>query len=73
MSINYNIIDSIKNKVQTPCYIVSEKLLEDNLKVLRKVSDATGCKILLAQKAFSTYYYYPLVGKYIDGVTASGL
>ncbi len=59
--------------VPTPCYIVEEGLLRKNLEVLRHVIDETGCKILLAQKCFSMYYYYPLIGKYIDGVTASGL
>ena len=32
-----------------------------------------GCKILLAQKAFSCFYEYPLIGQYLDGTTASGL
>jgi carboxynorspermidine decarboxylase len=59
--------------VPTPCYIVEEGLLRKNLEVLRGIIDKTGCKILLAQKCFSMYYYYPLIGKYIDGVTASGL
>lgn len=33
----------------------------------------TGCKILLAQKAFSCFYEYPLIGQYLSGTTASGL
>ena len=73
MGITYECIKNVMNEVPTPCYIVSEALLEKNLKLLRSVSDQTGCKILLAQKAFSMYYYYPLIGKYLDGVTASGL
>lgn len=73
MKINYNILNNIQNEVPTPCYIVSEVLLKKNLEVLRHVCDETGCKILLAQKAFSMYAYYPLVGKYLSGVTASGL
>lgn len=65
--------EKIQDRVSTPCYLVSEALLRKNLEKLRCVRDAAGCKILLAQKAFSMYYYYPLIGKYIDGVTASGL
>ena len=42
-------------EVPTPCYIVDEKLLRHNLEILRHVCDETGCKILLAQKAFSMY------------------
>lgn len=60
-------------KLPSPCYIVDESLLEKNLKVLNGVMKRTGCKILLAQKAFSMYTMYPLIGKYLSGTTASGL
>ena len=73
MGIDYERINRVIGEVPTPCYIVSESLLERNLKLLRQVADQTGCKILLAQKAFSMYFYYPLIGQYLDGVTASGL
>lgn len=59
--------------VKTPYYAIDERLLEKNLKMLRGVMDASGCKILLAQKCFSTYQTYPLIGQYLTGVTASGL
>lgn len=62
---------SIYREVSTPCYIVAESLLKHNLEILRHVCDETGCKILLAQKAFSMYYFYPLLGKYLAGATAS--
>lgn len=73
MGINYDLIKGIWDEVPTPCYIVSETLLKRNLEILRHICDRTGCKILLAQKAFSMYSFYPLIGKYLDGVTASGL
>lgn len=57
----------------TPCYVVDEQKLIDNLTVLKSVSDRAGCKILLAQKAFSMFRVYPLIGKYLAGTTASGL
>lgn len=57
----------------TPCYVVDETLLRKNLKILKSVQDRTGCKILLAQKAFSMYGTYPLIGEYLSGTTASGL
>ncbi len=59
--------------LDTPCYLVDETKLIDNLKILRNVSQAAGCKILLAQKAFSMFSLYPLIGQYLDGTTASGL
>lgn len=57
----------------TPCYVVDEKLIIKNLEILKSVMDRTGCKILLAQKAFSMYSLYPLIGRYLSGTTASGL
>lgn len=59
--------------VKTPCYIVDEDKLEDNCKVLKSVMDKCGCKILLAQKAFSCYGTYELMANYLVGTTASGL
>ena len=59
--------------LHTPCYVIDRDRLEENLKVLRGVMDRTGCRILLAQKAFSCYAVYPLVSQYLCGATASGL
>jgi len=58
---------------KTPAFIVSEVLLRKNLQRLEYVRKQTGCKILLAQKAFSMFHFYPLVADYLDGCTASGL
>lgn len=60
-------------EVPTPSYVVDLVKLEENLKILRKVADESGAKILLAQKAFSMFSVYPLIRKYLDGSTASGL
>lgn len=57
----------------TPCYLVDETRLTRNLEILKSVSDRTGCKILLAQKAFSMFSLYPLIGRYLAGTTASSL
>lgn len=61
------------SSLPTPCYVVDETLLKKNLKILKSVQDRTGCRILLAQKAFSMYSAYPLIGEYLSGTTASGL
>ena len=61
------------NELPTPCYVIDERKLRKNLEILKKVKDDTGCKILLAQKAFSNFFEYPLIGQYLDGTTASGL
>ena len=59
--------------MKTPCYLIDEAKLEANLQVLASVREHAGVKILLAQKAFSCFALYPLVAKYLDGATASGL
>lgn len=61
------------SKVKTPCYVTDEVLLKHNLEILDRVRKETGCRILLAQKAFSMYSTYPLLSQYLDGTTASGL
>lgn len=57
----------------TPCYVIDEAKLEQNLKILNGIRERTGAKILLAQKAFSMYKLYPLIAEYLDGTCASGL
>jgi carboxynorspermidine decarboxylase len=59
--------------VPTPVYIVDRRLLEDNLKILDYVQKRAGCKILGALKGFSMYHFFPLMGKYLSGVTSSSL
>lgn len=58
---------------RTPYFLVEEEKLLHNLEILREVKERSGCKILLAQKAFSMYACYPLIAKYLDGSAASGL
>ena len=60
-------------KVPSPCYVVDERLLTKNLEVLNSVQERTGAKILLALKGFSMHSTFPLVGKYLAGVTSSSL
>ena len=67
-----NLDIDIKN-LPTPCYIVDERLLVKNLEILDSIQKRTGCKILLAQKGFSMHSVYPLIGKYLAGVTSSSL
>ncbi len=60
-------------EIPTPCYIIEEKRLQENGRILAEVSRRTGCKILLAQKAFSNYDCYPVLAEYLAGTEASGL
>ena len=62
-----------ESKTHTPCYIVQERALKENGEQLAGLARETGCRILLAQKAFSMFRVYPLIGNYLAGTTASGL
>ena len=57
----------------TPCYILDERALRRNGEILGKLAQETGCRILLAQKAFSNYDLYPVLQPYLAGTEASGL
>lgn len=59
--------------LKTPYYLLDEAKFERNLKILASVRKRAGVKILLAQKAFSCFALYPLISRYLDGTTASGL
>ncbi len=62
-----------EEKIRTPYFLVDEKRLRQNLEILKEVSEKAGCKILLAQKAFSMFSVYPLIRQFLAGTTASGL
>ena len=59
--------------LRTPCYVIDEERLKDNGRILASVAENTGCRILLAQKAFSNYDFYPALATYLAGTEASGL
>jgi len=66
-------IDIDISTLPSPAYLVDERLLTRNLEILNEVQERSGAKILLAQKGFSMHSMYPLVGKYLHGVTSSSL
>jgi len=60
-------------RVPTPCYLVDEVALENNLKILSHVQEAAGCKILMALKGFAMWHFAPMIGKYLNGTSASSV
>jgi len=60
-------------RVSSPCYVVDEAAIEDNLRVLERVQRESGAKVLLALKAFAMFSLAPLVERYLSGTCASGL
>lgn len=57
----------------TPYYLCEEKLLRKNLELLKRVSDESGTKVLLALKGFAFSGLADLVSRYLSGCTCSGL
>ncbi len=60
-------------RLTTPVYICEEEKLEANLKLLQHVKEQSGARVILALKGFAMFATFDLVGRYLDGCTASGL
>ncbi|UJF25045.1 carboxynorspermidine decarboxylase [Suttonella sp. R2A3] len=60
-------------RLPTPCYVVDQALLERNLRLLARVQQESGAKVLLALKGFAMHHFAPLIDQYLSGVCASGL
>ena len=68
-----NLSEAALSSLPTPCYLLDEAQLRRNGEILLGVQKRTGCKILLAQKAFSNFDCYPVLAPYLAGTEASGL
>lgn len=63
----------VPDAVPSPCYVLEEHLLRQNLELLRHVADAAGATVLCALKGFAMWSTFPMVRQYLDGATASSL
>ncbi|WP_336046364.1 carboxynorspermidine decarboxylase [Solibacillus ferritrahens] len=61
------------SQAPSPAFVVDERLLERNLKLLKSVQDRTNCDILLALKGFSMWSTFPMARNYLAGITSSSL
>lgn len=68
-----NLPEEQLRRLPTPCYLLDEAQLRRNGEILLGVQQRTGCRILLAQKAFSNFNVYPVLAPYLAGTEASGL
>ena len=68
-----NVVTLNYMKLTTPYYLIHEKNLLRNLKIINHVRKNSGAKIVLALKCFSTWSVFPLMKKYMDGTTSSSL
>lgn len=59
--------------MKTPYYLCEERLLRKNLELLKRVSDESGAKVLLALKGFAFSGLADVVSEYLSGCACSGL
>lgn len=59
-------------RVETPAFVIDTAALEQNLELLARVQEGARCGILLALKGFAVWSTFPIVGRHLVGVSASG-
>lgn len=59
--------------VPSPCYVLHETLLADNMKMIDKVRKNAGVEIIVALKANAMWSIFPELRRHSDGATASSL
>lgn len=64
--IDYNIVPS-------PCFVIDEARLRNNLSIIKNVQERAGVKIIMALKAFAMFPVFPIIKEYIGVTTASSL
>ncbi len=67
------ITPGILRQLPSPCWLLEEHLLEQNLMILKDIKNRGGVKILLALKGYALWHSFPLIREYLDGCCASGL
>ena len=60
-------------RVPSPCFVIDEVKLRENLSLIADISQASNARILMALKAFSMWSLAPVIGDYLHGCCASGL
>ena len=60
-------------QVPSPCYVLDEQLLRNNLALIKSVKERAGVNIIMAFKAFSLWPAFPIVREYIPYSTASSI
>lgn len=61
------------DKIPSPCYVMEESLLRNNLKLIKSVKDRANVNIILAFKAFALWKSFPIIREYIGYSTASSV
>ena len=73
VSLNFKYIKLDYSKIPSPAFVLDEKLLRKNLKLINRVQNEAGIEIILAFKGFAMWSAFPIVRQYLKGATASSL
>jgi len=65
--------ETVLNLFPSPCWLLDEQKLIDNLETIRRIKEATGTKVLLALKGYALWKSFDTIRPYLDGCCASGL
>ncbi|WP_422359170.1 carboxynorspermidine decarboxylase [Reichenbachiella sp.] len=63
----------MSKSIPSPSFVLDERKLESNLKLIKSVSDQAQIEIILAFKGFAMWAAFPIVRQYISGATASSV
>lgn len=61
------------DKVPSPCFVIEEKRLRENLKLIERVKNEAGVEIIPAFKGFSMWSVFPIMREFVSGASASSL
>jgi carboxynorspermidine decarboxylase len=61
------------SKIPSPCYVIDELLLRNNLALIKQVKEAARVELLVSFKAFSNWGVFPIFKEYGFGASASSL
>ena len=61
------------NNLPSPCWLLEEEKLIDNLKTVSHIKEQSGAKVLLALKGYALWKSFDTIRPYLDGCCASGL
>lgn len=65
---------NIYNKIiPSPCWLLEEKALIENLQIISHIKQKTDAKVLLALKGYALWKSFDTIKLYLDGCCASGL
>lgn len=63
----------MKETIPTPYYLIDKSALLRNLRIIDRVREQAGAKVLLALKCFASWSVFDLMREHMDGTTSSSL